>query len=281
VTGETRASEDADVLVIKDASVVLAGRTILDRVSFTVAPGSFTGLIGSNGAGKTTLLKTILGLVKPTSGTVSIGGAAGPRRDPIVGYVPQKIALEPDAPLRARDLIGLGLDGHRYGMTRPSARRRNLIDEILAAVNATRFADRRVGRLSGGEQQRVMIAHALISRPRLLLLDEPLANLDIGSSHEVVELLRRIATDQGIAIVLTAHDMNPLLHAMDRIVYIARGRAVSGTTAEVARTETLSELYGYHVEVIHAAGRVLVAAGEAGEGKNARTPPAPPDSQVG
>ncbi|MEM7138663.1 MAG: metal ABC transporter ATP-binding protein [Myxococcota bacterium] len=255
-------SEVPDVLVVEDISVALGGRTILDRVGFRAAPGSFTGLIGSNGTGKTTLLKTILGIIRPTAGRVLIGGKAGSRRDPIVGYVPQKIELEPDAPLRARDLIGLGLDGHRFGVSRPSANRRRLIDAMIHGVNAADFADRRVGLLSGGEQQRVMIAHALISRPRLLLLDEPLANLDITSSHEVVQLLRHIATDQNIAIVLTAHDMNPLLQAMNRVVYLAGGRAASGTTAEVVRTETLSELYGHHVEVIHAGGRVLVAAGE-------------------
>ena len=144
------------------------------------AQGEFTGLIGSNGAGKTTLLKVILGLQPPTSGTVRVGGQTRPRRAGLIGYVPQKIALDPDMPLRARDLVGLGLDGQRLGLPLPSARRRKLVDEMLSAVDAQRFADSRVGNLSGGEQQRVMIAHALISRPRLLLLDEPLANLDIA-----------------------------------------------------------------------------------------------------
>jgi zinc/manganese transport system ATP-binding protein len=135
------------------------------------------------------------------------------------------------------------------------------VEEMLEAVGATQFADARIGNLSGGEQQRVMIAQALICRPKLLLLDEPLANLDIRSAAEVVELLAQIAAEQHIAILLSAHDMNPLLPVMDRVVYLADGRAASGTTDEVVRTDTLSELYGHHVEVIHVEGRVLVVSG--------------------
>jgi zinc/manganese transport system ATP-binding protein len=192
---------------------------------------------------------------------VVVPGGGRSRRNPQIGYVPQKITLEADMPLRARDLVGLGLDGHRFGLSRPSATRAAAVDEMLEAVGATRFADARVGNLSGGEQQRVMIAHALISRPRLLLLDEPLANLDIRSAAEVVELLARIAVEQRIAVLLSAHDMNPLLAVMDRVVYLADGRAVSGTTDEVVTTATLSRLYGHHVEVLHVQGRVLVVAG--------------------
>ena len=170
-------------------------------------------------------------------------------------------------PLRARDLVGLGLDGHRFG--RPAA-------VVVSAPPDRRDAQlrsgrwnspiRRVGRLSGGEQQRVMIAHALISRPRLLLLDEPLANLDIRSEQEVVDLLARIADEHGIAILMSAHDMNPLLPVMDRIVYLAGGRAASGTTEEVVRSETLSQLYGHHVDVIHVHDRILVVAGRGDTG---------------
>ncbi len=152
---------------------------------------SFTGLIGSNGAGKTTLLRAILGLTPLGGGQIHMAGGKQAQRNRLVGYVPQKIALEPDMPLRARDLVGLGLDGHRFGVTRPSSARKMAIDEMLEAVNATAFAGSRVGNLSGGEQQRIMIAHALVSRPTLLLLDEPLANLDIRSGQEVIELLAR------------------------------------------------------------------------------------------
>jgi zinc/manganese transport system ATP-binding protein len=249
------------VLRVEDVSVTLGGRLVLDRVSFVVEAGGFCGLIGSNGAGKTTLLRVILGLIAPSGGRVEVTGGRRSRENPQIGYVPQKIVLEADMPLRARDLVGLGLDGHRFGMARPGAKRRMVIEEMLEAVGATPYADARIGNLSGGEQQRVMIAQALISRPKLLLLDEPLANLDIRAAAEVVELLARIAADEHIAILLSAHDINPLLPAMDRVVYLADGRAASGTTDEVVRTDTLSQLYGRHVEVIRVEGRVLVVSG--------------------
>ena len=193
-----------------------------------------------------------------------LDGQQRSRRQRLVGYVPQKFLLDPDLPLRGRDLVGLGLDAHRLGVPRPSRARRALIEEMLDAVDASRFADTRVGRLSGGEQQRILIAHALIARPRLLLLDEPLANLDLRSAHEVVTLLGRIAREQEIAVLISAHEINPLLPVMDRIVYLAAGRAVSGTTAEVVRADVLSELYGHHVDVLNVHGRVLIVAG-AGE----------------
>jgi zinc/manganese transport system ATP-binding protein len=253
------------ILELDRISVSLAGRDVLREVSFTIGPGQFTGLIGSNGAGKTTLFRVILGLQQLRSGSVLIAGRPRSRRNPLIGYVPQKFLLDPDAPLRTRDLVGLGIDSHRYGVALPSRARRARIDEMLEAVDARGFADQRVGNLSGGEQQRVLIAHALISRPRLLLLDEPLANLDLRSGHEVVALLSRIATEQRIAVLISAHDMNPLLGVMDRVVYLAAGRAVSGTVAEVVRTRVLSELYGHHVDVLRVHGRVLVVAGEAGE----------------
>jgi zinc/manganese transport system ATP-binding protein len=252
---------DGEVLAVEGISVWLSGREVLHDVRFTVRSGEFTGLIGSNGAGKTTLLRVILGLQPASAGKVLVGGHPRTRRNPLIGYVPQKILLDPDMPLRARDLVALGLDGHRAGFAWPTKARRQLIDEMLIAVDAYRFADARVGNLSGGEQQRVLIAHALISRPKLLLLDEPLANLDIRSEYEVVELLARVAKEQQVAVLISAHDMNSLLPVMDRIVYLAAGRAASGTTDEVVQDAVLSELYGQHVDVLHVHGRVLVVAG--------------------
>jgi len=249
------------VLAVEGLGVRLAGREVLHDVSFAIAAGELTGLIGANGAGKTTLFRTILGLQQASTGTVTL---AGERRF-AAGYVPQKFLLEPDVPMRARDLVALGLDAHRFGVPLPSRARRARVDELLDAVDARAFADVRVGRLSGGEQQRILIAHALIAGPALLLLDEPLANLDLRSAQEVVALLGRISREQRIAILISAHDMNPLLPVMDRIVYLAGGRAASGTTAEVVRTSVLSELYGHHVDVLAVHGRILVVAGASGE----------------
>ena len=268
MTDQARADVGAaEILAVDEVSVSLAGRQILDNVSFTVGAGQFTGLIGPNGAGKTTLLRVILGLQRPTAGSVTVLGRSRSRRSLSIGYVPQKVLLDPDMPMRARDLVALGLDGHRFGIPLSSRARREAIREMLHAVDAESFADARVGNLSGGEQQRVLIAHALISRPTLLLLDEPLANLDIGSVQEIISLLARIAATQQVAVLLSAHEMNPLLPVMDRIVYLAGGRAASGTTAEVVQAEVLSRLYGQHVDVLHVHGRVLVVAGQAaGEG---------------
>jgi zinc/manganese transport system ATP-binding protein len=257
----------AEVLSVEGVSVHLGGRQILQDVGFQIRAGEFTGLIGSNGAGKTTLMRVILGLQAPAQGRVLIGGEPRSRRAAKIGYVPQKFMLDPDAPLRARDLVALGIDGQRLGFALPSRRRSELIDSMLAAVGAGHLAEKRVGRLSGGEQQRVLIAHALVSRPELLALDEPLANLDLSSGHEVVALLARIAREQQVAILLSAHEMNPLLPVMDRIVYLAGGRAASGPTGEVVRADVLSRLYGHHVDVLNVHGRVLVVAGsEPGSG---------------
>jgi zinc/manganese transport system ATP-binding protein len=249
-----------DILSVNGLGVRLGGRQVLDDVTVQVRAGEFTGLIGSNGAGKTTLFRVILGLTSATAGEVLIAGRPRSRRNPLIGYVPQKFSLDPDAPLRARDLVALGVDGHKFGPVRPSRERRAVVDEMLEAVGGRGFADTRVGLLSGGEQQRVLIAHALASRPRLLLLDEPLANLDLRSASEVVSLVAGIAREQRLAVLISAHEINPLLPVMDRIVYLAAGRAVQGRTEDVITSEVLSRLYGHHVDVLSVHGRILVVA---------------------
>jgi zinc/manganese transport system ATP-binding protein len=254
----------ADLLRLDGVGVRLGGREILTDVSFTIAAGEFTGLIGPNGAGKTTLLRVILGLQPVTRGSVLIDGAPRAAHDASIGYVPQKLVIEPDMPLRVRDVVSLGVDGHKFGIRLPSRARRELVDDMLTAVGAQRYANARVGELSGGEQQRVMIAHALISRPRLLLLDEPLANLDISSEQGIVSVLARLARADRIAVLLSAHDMNPLMPVMDRIVYVAAGRVAVGRTDEVVQPEVLSRLYGQHVDVIRVHGRILVVAAPQG-----------------
>src|SRR5712675_1397641 len=257
-----RAPVSAELLRLDGVGVRLGGREVLRDVSLTVHPGEFTGLIGPNGAGKTTLLRIILGLQPVTRGAVLIEGAPRPPRDASIGYVPQKLGIEPDTPLRVRDVVSLGLDGHKFGIRLPSRARRELVDDMLTAVGARRYADARVGELSGGEQQRVLIAHALIGRPRLLLLDEPLANLDLRSEQGIVAVLARLAREQQIAVLISAHDMNPLLRETNAVVYVAAGRAAAGRTDDVIRTEVLSALYGSHVDVLRVHGRVLVVAGE-------------------
>ncbi|HXL95865.1 MAG TPA: metal ABC transporter ATP-binding protein [Streptosporangiaceae bacterium] len=241
-----------DLVNLDHISVRLGGRQILSDVSLAINPAEFTGLIGPNGAGKTTLLRVILGLQQTTEGTVT--------RHATVGYVPQKLLIEPDMPLRVKDVVALGIDGQRLGFHLPSKQRRDRVDAMLEAVGAQAYKDARVGELSGGEQQRVMIAHALISKPKLLLLDEPLANLDISSAHSIVSLLAKLSKSEQIAILLSAHDMNPLLPVMDRIVYVAGGQVAVGTPDEVVQSDVLTRLYGQPVEVIRVRDRVLVVA---------------------
>lgn len=271
-------ADSAEVLTLEGVSLWLSGREILHEVGFSLRAGELTGLIGSNGAGKTTIFRVILGLQSPSAGRVLFGGQPRPRRNRSVGYVPQSISLDPDVPLRARDLVALGLDGDHLGIPLPSRGRRQLVEDMLEAVDAKAFADTRIGALSGGELQRALIAHALIAKPRLLLLDEPLANLDIGSEQEVVRLLSDIARRQRIAVLISAHEMNPLLPVMDRVVYVAAGRAASGSTEEVVREDVLSALYGHHVDVLRLDNRILVVAGKheehhaAREGKDAAAP---------
>ncbi len=249
-----------ELVRLDQVSVRLDGREVLRSVSLVIGPGEFIGLIGPNGAGKTTIIRAILGLVPISRGSLVIEGGTRRRRDRSFGYVPQKLVIDPDAPLRVRDVVSLGLDGHRLGFPLPSRARRELIRETLASVGADRYADARIGELSGGEQQRVLIAHALIARPRLLLLDEPLANLDLRSEQSVVSLLARLVREQRISVLISAHDMNPLVPVMDRIVYVAGGRAASGRAEEVVRSDVLTELYGHHVDVIRVHDRILVVA---------------------
>jgi zinc/manganese transport system ATP-binding protein len=253
-------SVEEPALDVEDLSVFLGGHEILRGVSFSVAAGSLTGLIGENGAGKTTLLRAVLGLVPIASGAVRVARGHLGRRS--IGYVPQKVVLDPDLPVRARDLVELGMEGRRLGIPIRSSAKRAAVDQLLQSVDASHLADARVGTLSGGEQQRVLIAHALASQPQLLLLDEPLASLDPRSTQETASLLGRIARDRKVAVLLSTHDINPLLPVMDRVVYLAAGRAASGRTEDVVRSDVLSALYRHHVDVFHAHGRVLVSVGE-------------------
>ena len=254
-------STPSTIVDVRGVDVEVGERRVLSDVNFHVDAGEFTGLIGANGAGKTTLLRMMLGLLTPSRGEVVWpGGALENRR---VGYVPQKVVLDADVPLRVRDFVALGVDGHRYGIRRRPRATWDRVAETLEAVEVATLGERRIGALSGGELQRVLLAHALVSRPELLLLDEPLANLDPGATHDIVELLARVRERQRVAVVVSAHDINALLGVMDRVVYIANAHVASGRTDEVVRPDVLSALYGHHVDVVRVHGRVLVVTGEA------------------
>ncbi|HEU5227378.1 MAG TPA: ATP-binding cassette domain-containing protein, partial [Ktedonobacteraceae bacterium] len=201
---------DQPVLALEHISVQLGGRAILEDISLTINAGEFVVILGPNGAGKSTLLKLLLGLLKPVKGVIRVLGETPRQGSQGIGYAPQHRVLEADLALRARDLVGFGLDGHRWGIGWPSKKRHALIDQALAEVDALSFADAPVGQLSGGEQQRLLIAQALLTNPRLLLLDEPLANLDIAHQQEIVSLVAKVCHTRNVTVLLVAHDINPL-----------------------------------------------------------------------
>jgi zinc/manganese transport system ATP-binding protein len=250
------------VVEVEQARIRLGGRTILEDISITVNEGEFIVILGPNGAGKSTLLKTLLGLIKPSAGTVRVLGHPARRGNKDIGYAPQHRTLEADLALRARDVVGFGFDGNHWGVGLPNARRKGLIDEVLREVDALDFADAPVGQLSGGEQQRLLIAQALLTNPRLLLLDEPLANLDISREGEIVALITRVCRDRNVAVMLVTHDINPLLSVVDRVLYMANGHIALGTPDEVVTSQTLSQLYGSPVEVVQALDRLFVVGAE-------------------
>ena len=250
---------DAVPLRIRGAALERGGRELWSGLDLQVEPGELVAVLGPSGSGKTTLLRAILGLERLSGGTIEALGApvrrAGNRR---IGYVPQQRPLPRETPLRGRDIVGLGVDGHRFGLPFSRRKDRARIDELLAAVGADAFADRPVGLLSGGEQQRLRVGQALADDPRLLLCDEPLTSLDLANQQAVVRLIDRHRRERDAAVLMVTHDINPVLANVDRILYIAHGRFTLGTPDEVLTSETLSALYGAPVFVTRAGGRLVV-----------------------
>ncbi|WP_460776519.1 metal ABC transporter ATP-binding protein [Microbacterium sp. GXF7504] len=246
-------------LRITGAALRRDGQELWSGLDLAVAPGELIAVLGPSGAGKTTLLRAILGLERLSAGTIEAVGRpvrrAGNRR---IGYIPQQRPLPRHTALRGRDLVTLGVDGHRFGL--PFTRRgdRDRVDALVDAVGAASFADRPVGVLSGGEQQRLRVGQALANDPGLLLCDEPLTSLDLANQQAVVALIDRYRREQGAGVLLVTHDINPVLHHVDRILYLAGGRFTLGTPEEVLTSSTLSDLYGAPVTVLRAGGRLVV-----------------------
>ena len=242
-----------------DASLRFGSRRLWSGLTLQVFPGEFLAVLGANGSGKTTLLKTVLGLQPLSSGSLLVAGRPVRRGSREIGYVQQQRRLDPLAPMRARDLVRLGLDGHRWGIGLPGSNTTQRVEQALAAVDAAAYADMPTGLLSGGEQQRVRIAQALVSDPRLLLCDEPLLSLDLSSQRALTGLIDRRRRTEDTAVVFVTHEINPVLPYVERVLYLAGGRFRIGTPDEVLNSSTLSDLYRAPVEVIRAGGRILVA----------------------
>ena len=263
--GATRAPQDTVPAVsLRGAALRFGTRTLWDGLDLDVAPGEFIAVLGPNGSGKTTLLRVLLGIQPLHAGQVLVEGRPPARGSRAIGYIPQQKALAEDLPLRARDLVGLGLDGHRPGLgLRGRGPRREKVAAALASVGAQRYADAPVGRLSGGEQQRLRVAQALVGDPSVLLCDEPLLSLDLAHQQVVSSLIDQRRRAANTAVVFVTHEINPILPLVDRVLYLVDGRFRVGTPDEVMTSETLSELYRTDVDVLRVRGRLVVVGADA------------------
>jgi len=245
---------------LENLTLTRGRRTILSNVTAGIGEGEFIGVFGPNGAGKTTLLHAILGLLAPASGTIRVFGKPPGNGSALAGYLPQKRSAIGDLRLRGWDLVASAYEGHRWGPPVLGARGREEVAWALETVEARALAERPLSQLSGGELQRILLAQALLGKPKLLLLDEPLISLDPRYQQAVVELIKRVQSALGITVLLTAHELNPLLGFMDRVLYLGHGRAALGTTEEVITSEVLSRLYDAPIEVLRLNGRLIVVA---------------------
>lgn len=236
-------------LAMRDAAVTLGGHTVWRHASFALEPGSITAVLGPNGAGKSTLLNAILGLVPLSEGTLEVLDSTPRRGNRRVGYMAQSRQGDEMSTITGRDYVGLGFDGPRFGWGR-DRQKAKVVQRALVLAGTTAFADRPLTTLSGGQRQRIALAHATVFRPELLLLDEPLAGLDLGAQAEIVDLINLIRDTSGAAIIVVAHDLNPLAPIVDKVLWIARGQVRCGPIDDVVNEKVLSELYGHPVEII-------------------------------
>jgi len=254
------------VVSLERAAVAVGGRTIWSEVSLSVTGGQFVAVLGPNGVGKSTLLKVVLGLVPLTAGRGQVLGQRPGRRNARIGYLPQRRAFDPSTRIRGVDIVRLGLDGDRWGFPLPgwlggatSRAAQARVGEVIDLVGAAGYARRPIGQCSGGEQQRLLIAQALIRRPELLVLDEPLDSLDVTNQASVSALIQQVCRAQGVAVLLVAHDVNPILPYLDQVIYLAHGGAVMGPPEQVITADTLTMLYGTPIDVLRdRAGRLVV-----------------------
>lgn len=250
------------ILELRDAELRFGERVVWHHLTMDVQPGEFIAVLGPNGTGKTSLLRTLLGQLRLRAGTIRVNGHAPRTGDGDLGYIPQQRGMARDTPMRGRDLVRMGLDGHRWGWRPMGAAGGERIDELIDAVGARGFADSPVGLLSGGELQRLRVAQALVGQPRILLCDEPLLSLDLHHQRRVAALIDEMRRTRDTAVVFVTHEINPILPYVDRVLYLAGGHHRIGPTREVMTTESLSRLFGAHIEVVEVGGRLVVVGGD-------------------
>ncbi len=252
----------APALRLTDLSVTLGGHAILSGVNAQIGAGEFIGVFGPNGAGKTTLMRCILGTLRPTNGRIDVLGLPPTRAARAVGYMPQGHAGFESAALSARTLVHAAWQGERWGLPWINAAARAEVNRVLALVQAEAYADRPFSVLSGGERQRIMLAQALLGQPKLLVLDEPLAGLDPKNQALLIERIAEVRRELRATVLFVAHDMNPLLHVMDRVLYLAGGGSLLGNVDDIVNAESLTRLYGFPIDVVRAQGRVFILSRE-------------------
>ena len=246
------------VLEFKKASLSFGDTSVWKDLTLSVAKGEFIAVIGANGSGKTVLLKAILGQLPLSSGEIELLGKPVGKGSRQIGYIPQHRQSDSGLPLRARDLLRMGLDGHRFGLPLSSSKTSKKVSEMLAAVGAIEIANVPIGQLSGGQLQRIRVAQAVIDKPQLILADEPLSALDLKQQSLVAELINKQRQQNGAAVLFVTHDVNPVLDYIDRVLYLANGQFRIGTPDEVLRSDVLSQLYGRAVDVVRNQGRIAV-----------------------
>jgi len=267
---EVETAAEVTAIRLRDAAVRIGERTIWSGVNLQVRDGEFVAVLGPNGAGKSTLVKALLGLIPLTAGEVTVLGRPPQQARHDIGYLPQRRSFDASLRIRGIDVVRLGLDGDRWGLPVPglgriSATRRRIdtrVNEVIEEVDASAYAHRPIGQLSGGEQQRLLIAQALARRPRLLLMDEPLDSLDLPNQAAVAGLIAHICQADGVTVVIVAHDVNPILSYLDWVVYLAGGQVLCGSPREVITSENLTRLYGTPIEVLTDSHGRLVVVGE-------------------
>ncbi|HKU18902.1 MAG TPA: metal ABC transporter ATP-binding protein [Candidatus Saccharimonadales bacterium] len=244
---------------LRRATLRFGERTLWRRMDISIRPSEFLAVLGPNGVGKSSLLQVLLGVNQLSAGSARVAGEPVRRGNSLIGYIPQQKAFDAHLPLRGTDLVGLGLDGQRWGLPTVAPGARMRIARAIQRVGAERYADRPIGKLSGGEQQRLRIAQALVGEPRLLLCDEPLLSLDVASQHTISSLLDN-ERRRGAAVVFVTHEINPVLPYVDCVLYIVGGKWKLGTPDEVLTSSVLTQLYGTPVEVLRARGRIIVVS---------------------
>ena len=245
-----------------DVTLAIAGRDVLKGVSLAIGPKEFVGLLGPNGSGKTTLLRAILGLLVPSNGAIRVLAQPAARGNPAIGYLPQLRSNTEALRLNGWEFVAGVVDGHRWGLPFLNKTSRREVEWALDLVDARELASRPLAEISGGERQRLLLAQALIGRPKLLLLDEPLISLDPSHQRSVVALVKRLQQELGLTVLFSSHELNPLVGSIDQVLYLGNGRAAIGTVDEVITGPVLSKLYGSPIDVVKLGGRIFVLSGE-------------------